>query len=131
LKNHEAFHAGISCLLINKKEFKFFDKDHPEKKQMNRPVLLQSITFYHFNEDDHCEDCHRSNISLIEMKINHVYKDQQLPLWVVTQPQSTNLIDGTTYLVVRDQYDFHVRLGKIFFFKYISKSFFSIIFFSN
>jgi hypothetical protein len=111
LKNHEAFHSGILSLLKTNKELIFFDKDHPEKKQLNRPVLLQSLTFPHLDEDD-CDDCHRSNISLIAMQINHVYKDQQLPLWIVTQPKPTNLIDGTTYCIVRDQYDFHIRLSK-------------------
>ena len=78
---------------------------------MNRPVLLRSLTTcYHANNSHN--DCHKKTISLIEMKIDHIYKDQQLPLWIVTQPEPTNLIDGTTYLVVRDQYDFHIRLSK-------------------
>lgn len=89
----------------------FFDQDHPEKKKINRPVLIQS-TSYASRNDDQCEDCHRTDISLIQMKVNQVYKDQKLSLWIVTQPEPTNLIDGTTYLIVRDQYDFHIRLGK-------------------
>jgi len=130
LKNHETFHAEILSLLKSKKEkLIFFDKDHPEKKKMNRPVLLQSMSFSHFN-DDHCEDCHRSNISLIEMKINHIYKDQQLSLWIVTQPEPTNLIDGTTYFIVRDQFDFHIRLSK-FLSTYIVFFLLLFLFFSN
>jgi hypothetical protein len=109
LKTHEGFHDGILSLLTNKKEIIFFDKDHPKKKKLNRPVLLQSLNY----TDNHCDDCHRTNICLFEMKINHIYKDHKLSLWIVTQPQPTNLIDGTTYLIVRDQYDFHIRLGKL------------------
>jgi hypothetical protein len=111
LKNHEAFHAGVSSLLSKKKELIFFNNDHPKKTKFNRPVLLQAITIPHLQEDQ-CEDCRRSNISLIEMKLNHVHKDQQLSLWIVTQPEPTNLVDGTIYFVVRDQYDFHIRLSK-------------------
>jgi hypothetical protein len=112
LKNHETFQSGISSLLKSKKEILFFDKDHHDKKEMNRPVLLQSLTAV-LKDEGHCESCRRANISLIEMKINHMYKNQQIPLWIVTRAQSTNLIDGTIYLIVRDQFDFHIRLGKL------------------
>ena len=111
LKNHETFCAGLSSLLKKKKEFVFFDKDHHDKKQMNRPVLLHSSTTLHTIED-HLNDCHRSNVCLIEMKMNHVYNGQQLPLWIVTRSEPTNMIDGTIYLIVRDQFDAHIRLGK-------------------
>ncbi|CAF3416596.1 unnamed protein product, partial [Rotaria sp. Silwood2] len=67
---------------------------------MNRPVLLQSLTV-HYNNQDHFNDNDRQNIYLIEMKMNHVYKDQQLSLWIVTRPESTNMTDGTIYMVVR------------------------------
>ena len=74
LKNYEAFHARISSLVNSKKEFMFFDKDHHENKKMNRSVLLHSSNLnYH---DDHFGVCHRTNIYLIEMKMDYVYKDQ-------------------------------------------------------
>ncbi|CAF1092693.1 unnamed protein product [Rotaria sordida] len=110
LKNHEAFHAGILSLINKEKDLIFFDKDHHEKNKMNRPVLIQSLTFNYDNNEDHFDDSYRQNIYLIEMKMNHVYKDQQLSLWIVTRPESTNMIDGTIYMVVRDKFDFHIRL---------------------
>lgn len=102
----------------------FFDQDHPEKSKNSRPIPAYSINFLQYNEEQ-CTDCHLTNISLIQMKINRIYKDQQIYLWIVTQPEPKNLIDGTTYFIVHDQYDFHIRLSKIFliffsFNKYIS-----------
>ncbi|CAF4061192.1 unnamed protein product [Rotaria sp. Silwood2] len=47
------------------------------------------------------------------MKMNHVYKDQQLSLWIVTRPESTNMTDGTIYMVVRGKFDFHIRLKQL------------------
>ncbi|CAF3539747.1 unnamed protein product [Rotaria sp. Silwood1] len=109
LKNHEIFHARILSLINDRKKLIFFDKDHHEKNKMNRPVLIQSLTV-NYNSEEHFDDNHRHNIHLIEMKINHVYKNQQLSLWIVTRPESTNMVDGTIYMVVRDEFDFHIRL---------------------
>jgi hypothetical protein len=111
LKNHQAFHAGVSSLLTKKKELIFFENDHPKKLKFNRPVLLQAITdpCIHVGL---CDDCRRSSISLAKMKLNHIHQNQQLSLWIVTQPEPTNSLDGTIYFVVRDQHDFHIRLSK-------------------
>ena len=111
LKNHQAFEDGISSLLSNRKDLHFFADDHFEKKQFNRPVLLQTLNIPNGHEDQ-CDDCRRRNISLIDMKLNHIHEDHQISLWIVTQPQPTNLVDGTFYVVVRDQHDHHIRLSK-------------------
>ena len=76
-------------------------------------ILIKIESIFYKNEE-YCDDCQRKNIFLINMKMNHVYEDQKISLWIVTRPEPTNLIDGTIYMIVRDQFDFHVRLGKFF-----------------
>ncbi|CAF1317832.1 unnamed protein product [Rotaria magnacalcarata] len=109
LKHHEAFHAGIACFISSKKKLTFFEKDYHGKHNVNRPVLLCSSTV-DFTNEDHCDDNHQQNISLMEMKMNHFYENQQLSLWIVTQPESTRMVDGKIYMVVRDELHFHIRL---------------------
>jgi hypothetical protein len=111
LNQHEAFRAGLTSLLNNKKKLVFFDSDHNEKLKMKRPVLLHSLTI-NLNNEGYLNDSHRPTICLLEMKMNHVYKGKQLPLYTVTRPEPTSMIDGTIYLIVRDKFDFHIRLGK-------------------
>lgn len=100
-------------LLNNKKQFNLFDKEHHQKKKMDRPVLLHSLASLH--NEDHCDNCHRTATTLLEMKMDHIYEKHQLTLWIVTEPQSTTMVDGTIYMVVRDQFNFHTRLSKLSF----------------
>lgn len=109
LKNHQTFHDRISSLVADKKHLNFFGPDDFERKQFNRPVLLQALNIPYGHEDQ-CDDCRRRNITLIDMKLNHIHEDHQISLWIVNQPQPTNLVDGTFYVVVRDQHEHHIRL---------------------
>lgn len=90
----------------------FFDQNPRGKKKINRLVLLQALNVPYGHEDQ-CENCRRKNITLIDMTLNHLHEDQQISLWIVTQPEPTNLVDGTIYLIVRDEHNLHIRLGRI------------------
>ena len=111
LKNHQSFTDGISSLITNKKEMIFFDQNPRGKKKVNRLVLLQALNIPYGHEDQ-CENCCRRNITLIDMTLNQIHEDQQISLWIVTQSQPTNLVDGTIYLIVRDKHNLHIRLGR-------------------
>lgn len=111
LKNHQTFNDEISSLITNKKSMIFFDQDPRGKKKVNRLVLLQALNVPYGHEDQ-CENCRRKNITLVDMTLNHLHEDQQISLWIVTQAQPTNLVDGTIYLIVRDKNNLHIRLGR-------------------
>lgn len=114
LSNHESFRQEVNSLVKSKKQLKFFEKDHPEKCKYHRPIYVRSSERSYTNYLN--DDVDLSEMCLLGMKLNHVYDDHQLCLWIVTKPEPTNLVDGTIYMIVRDKFDFHIRLGKSFFF---------------
>lgn len=102
----------MKSLLNKKKEVSFFEKDHPRKRKTDRPILVHSTDTFNTCDGECDDDDELMDMPLLGMKLNHLYEDQQLSLWIVTKPEPTNLIDGTVYLIVRDKFDFHIRLGK-------------------
>ncbi|UJR38350.1 hypothetical protein I4U23_031020 [Adineta vaga] len=82
----------MECLRCHK-QLNFFNKEHPDQQEIHRPVLTYSSLSCTIEHKDQCDDCHRTDISLIEMKLDEVADDCQLSLWIVTQPQPTNMVD--------------------------------------
>ena len=109
LKHHLDFRDGIRSLK-NSKKLRFFSETENEEEKLERPILLYS-PWVNFFEQDEMKIINEKTISIENMKINQVYENEKILLWVVTQPEITNLSDGTIYLVVHDTNHFHIRLG--------------------